>query len=137
MQHQQVTITQITKSVHCQSGHPGVKWTLYFVRQIDPSVSKAAVRECKECQSIDPAPVQWPKGQLNVSKVWHHVEMDITHHNGTHYLTLIDRGPTWFTIWRHLCRQDSISAIDHLRALLFECGPQTEFLTDNDTAWTI
>ena len=43
--------------VHRQSGHPGVQRTLYFVKQIAPEVSKAAVktvvRECEECQSID------------------------------------------------------------------------------------
>lgn len=43
------------------------------MRQINPPGSKAAikaaVRECKEYQSIDPPPVQWTKGQLNVSKV--------------------------------------------------------------------
>ena len=59
------------KIVHRQSGHPGVRRTLYFVKQIAPGVSKAAVktivRECKECQSIDPAPVHWSKGALNIT----------------------------------------------------------------------
>ena len=58
------------KIVHRQSGHPGVQRTLYFVRQVAPGISKAAVktvvRECEECQSIDPAPVHWSKGALNV-----------------------------------------------------------------------
>ena len=58
------------KIVHRQSGHPGVWRTLYFVKQIAPGVSKVAVktviRECEECQSIDPAPVPWSKGALNV-----------------------------------------------------------------------
>ena len=26
--------------IHHQSGHPGAKWTLYFVRLVDPQVSK-------------------------------------------------------------------------------------------------
>ena len=58
------------KIVHRQSGHPGVQRTLYFVRQISPGVSKAAVktvvRECEECQLIDLVPVHWSKGALNV-----------------------------------------------------------------------
>ena len=58
------------KVVHRQRGYPGVRWTLYFVKQIAPGVSKAAVkavfRECEECQSIDPAPVHGSKGALNV-----------------------------------------------------------------------
>ena len=73
------------KIVHQQSGHPGVWWTLCFVKQIAPGVSKAAVktivRECEECQLIDPAPVHWSKGALNVKQTWHQVAMDITHCN--------------------------------------------------------
>ena len=47
-----VELDQI-KVVHRQSGHPGVRRTLYFVNQIAPGASKAAVkavvRECEEC----------------------------------------------------------------------------------------
>ena len=32
------------KIVYQQSGHPGAWWTLYFVKQIAPGVSKAAVK---------------------------------------------------------------------------------------------
>ena len=63
------------KVVHWQSGHPGVQRTLYFVKQIAPEVSKATVkavvRECEECQSIDPASMHWSKGALNVKQTWH------------------------------------------------------------------
>ena len=52
--------------VHRQSVLPDVRRTFYFVKQIAPGVSKATVktvvRECEECQSIDPAPVHWSKG---------------------------------------------------------------------------
>ena len=54
------------KIVHRQNGQPGVRQTLHFVKQMAPGVSKAAVktivRECEECQSIDPAPMHWSKG---------------------------------------------------------------------------
>ena len=60
------------KFVHQQSGHPGVWRILYFVKQITPGVSKAAVkavvREYEECQSIDPAPVHWSKEALSVKQ---------------------------------------------------------------------
>ena len=60
------------KIVHRQSSHLGVRWTLYFVKQIALGVSKAAVkivgRECEEYQSIDLAPVHWSKGALNVTQ---------------------------------------------------------------------
>ena len=92
--------------VHQESGHPGVRRTLYFVKQIAPGVSKAAVktifRECEECQSINPAPVHWSKGALNAKQTWHWVVMDITHCNGGHFLTVIACGPAQFAILRRL-----------------------------------
>ena len=90
------------KIVHRQSDHPRVRRILYFVKQIAPGDSKAAVktivRECEVCQSIDPAPVHWSKGALNVKQTWHWVAMDITHCNGSHFLTVIDCGPAQFAI---------------------------------------
>ena len=109
------------------------------MKQIAPGVSKAAVkavvRECEECQSIDPAPVHWSKGALNVKQTWHRVAMDITHCNGSHFLTVIDCSPAWFAIWRRLPRQNATSVINQLKALFYERGPPTEILTDNDTAF--
>ena len=128
------------KIVHRQSGHPGMRWTLYFVKQIAPGVSKAAVktvvRECEECQSINPAPMHWSKGALNVKQTWHRVAMDITHCNGAHFLMAIDCSPARFAIWRRLPRQDAISVINQLKVLFYERGPPTEILTDNDTAFS-
>ena len=127
------------KIVHRQSGHPGVRQTLYFMKQIAPRFSKAAVktvvRECEECQSINPAPVRWSKGILNVTQTWHRVAMDITHCNGAHFLTVIDCGPARLAIWRQLPRQDATSVINQLRVLFYERGLPTEILTDNDTAF--
>ena len=72
--------------------------TLYFVRQVSPEVLKAAVqtvvRACERCQSIDPAPVHWKVGKLDVCDNWRRVGMDITHYEDQHYLTLIDCGPS-------------------------------------------
>ena len=54
--------------------HPGVRRTTYFVRRICPTIAKAAVRSaiwmCEECQSIDPALIQWEKGKLEVNRNW-------------------------------------------------------------------
>lgn len=56
----QLSKRQVTH-IHQQSGHPGVKRTMYFARTVDPTVSKelvkSVVRTCEACQSIDPAPV--------------------------------------------------------------------------------
>ena len=85
------------KVVHQQSGHPGVRQTFYFVKQIAPGVSKVTVRvvirECEECQSIDPASMHWSKGALSVKQTWHRIAMDITHCNGAYFLMMIDCGP--------------------------------------------
>ena len=89
-------------TIHRSCGHPGVKRTLYFVKLVSPEVSKAAVqevvRECEECQSIDPVPVSWKAGRLDVRENWRRVGMDVTHLGGRHYLTLIDCGPSRFAI---------------------------------------
>ena len=88
--------------IHQQSGHPGVKRTMYFARTVDPTVSKelikSVVRTCEACQSIDPAPVHWKKGDLSVRGNWSRLAMDVTHYNGGHFLTLIDFGPSRFAI---------------------------------------
>ena len=74
------------------------------MKLVSPEVSKAAVqevvRECEECQSIDPAPVSWKAGRLDVCENWRRVGMDVIHLGGHHYLTLIDCGPRRFAIWR-------------------------------------
>ena len=49
---------------------------------------KMAIRTCEECQSIDPAPVHWEKGTLEVDDNWQRVGMDITHYGAYHFLML-------------------------------------------------
>ena len=70
--------------IHQKSGYPGVKRTLYFARIINPTVSKelvkSVVRACEACQSIDPAPVRWEKGDLSVKKNWNRLAMDMIHY---------------------------------------------------------
>ena len=58
-------------AIHRCSGHPEVRCTTYFIRRIWPATPRAAIkmaiRMCEECQSIDPAPVHWEKGTLEVN----------------------------------------------------------------------
>ena len=84
------------------------------------------VTECKECQSIDPAPVSWKAGRLDICENWRRVGIDVTHLESRHYLTLIDCGPSRFAIWRLLLCQDFASIIQQL-----ERGVPVELLTDN------
>ena len=126
-------------SIHEETGHHGIKRTLYFSRKVSPAVTRRDVRRvvkaCQVCQSMDPAPVKWPKGKLNVDEIWHRVGMDVTHVNGGHYLTLIDCGPTRFAVWRRMQRQDTASVIQQLESVFFERGAPVELLTDNDPAF--
>ena len=59
-------------AIHRGSGNPGVRCTTYFVWRICTTIAKAAVkaaiRMCEECQSIDPAPIQWEKGKLKANR---------------------------------------------------------------------
>ena len=88
--------------IHESTGHHGTKRTLYFSRKLSPAVTRKevqrVVKACQVCQSVDPAPVKWTRGELNVDKIWYRVGMDITNVKGSHYLTLIDCGPTRFAV---------------------------------------
>ena len=94
-----------------------------------------AIRTCEECQSIDPAPVHWEKGTLEVDDNWQRVGMEITHYGAHHFLTLTDCGPLHFSIWRQLAKQDSASVIWQLETVFFECGPPHKLPTNNDMAF--
>lgn len=126
-------------AVHHASGHQGTDRSLYFARRAQLSVTKGQVREvvakCSRCQSIDPAPVRWKRGKLSVRETWIRVGMDVTHYEGQHYLTLVDHGPSRFSIWKSIRRQDTSSIVQQLENLFFERGAPEELLTDNDTAF--
>ena len=127
------------REIHHDSGHPGVRRTYYIAQLTNSSESKSAVRavvkECQTCQSIDPAPARWRKGQLGTDTTWSRLGMDVTHYGSQHFLTLIDCGPTRFAIWRPLVRQDSSSVIRELESIFYKRGPPEEILMDNDTAF--
>ena len=121
-------------SIHINSGHPGVQCTTYFVRRVCPSIIKAAIRSairvCEECQSIDPVPIHWEKGRLEVNGNWQTLGMDIMYYGVHHFLTLT--GPSCISVWKQLARQDSANVIRQLEAMFFEWGLPQELLTDND-----
>ena len=125
--------------IHEETGHHGISADAVFLAKVGPVVTKKDVRHvvkaCQLYQYIDPAPVKWASGEPNVDEIWHKVGMDVTRVNGWHYLTLIDCGPTRFTVWRRLQRQDTDRVIQQLELLFFERGAPVELLTDNDPAF--
>ncbi|KRX20834.1 hypothetical protein T07_1945 [Trichinella nelsoni] len=58
-------------------GHPGIKRTLCFARQTDPTVFKQQVRHvisnCEPCKSLDPAAEKWKRVNLKVEEAWQKV----------------------------------------------------------------
>ena len=102
-------------AIHRSSEHSGVWHTTYFVRRICPATPRAAVkmaiRTCEECQSIDPAPVHWEKGTLEVDDKWQRLGMDITHYGAHHFLTPTDWPVVFLNLEAigktRLCKRDS------------------------------
>ena len=88
--------------IHWSIGQPDMKRMLYFVKLVNPRIPRtreqAVVRDCRECLSIDPAPVHWKPGMFDVSENWSRVGMDVSHLRNQHYLMLIDRGPSRFAL---------------------------------------
>uniref|UniRef100_A0A5S6Q0X4 RNase H domain-containing protein n=1 Tax=Trichuris muris TaxID=70415 RepID=A0A5S6Q0X4_TRIMR len=112
---------QLIGSIHHAAGHPGLRRTLHFVRRRDPTVPRRAVQrvvsDCQICRSVDPAPVKWQQGTIEVREVWRRVGMDITHCGAKPYLTLIDCGPSRFAIWRPLRLQTSTDVVEALEGV--------------------
>ena len=132
-------ISAIT-SKHREAGHPGVRRTLYFARRdIAHSVTRGMVQSvlarCEVCQSVDPAPVKWRHGSLEVSETWRRLAIDITHFKAQAYLTIVDCGPSRFSLWRALRRMDAASVLERLEQIFYERGAPAELLADNDTAF--
>ena len=128
------------RDVHCRAGHPGVRRTLYFARRdvnrgVTRAVARAVVEACDVCRSIDPAPVRWRHGSLGVSETWQRIAIDVTHHQGREYLSVIDCGPSRFCLWRPLRRPDGAEITGHLEQLFLERGAPAEILADNATAF--
>ena len=74
--------------------HFGKERMLYLARNVNPKITMEAVQEvvkqCKECQSIDPAPTRHEKGELYITENWKRLAIDVTHYCHELYLTMID-----------------------------------------------
>ena len=122
--------------IHETTGHQGIRRTLWYVRrEMGPLVSKRMVRQiisqCEACQSVDPAPVRWQRGSLGVQLNWERLAMDTVKHNGRTYLSVIDCGPSRYSIWRALHRATASEVTQRLEEIFLERGAPAELLTDN------
>jgi transposase InsO family protein len=132
------SMTTNLQTLHNQH-HLGVDRTLFLARKVDANVSSKAVEEvvaaCGQCRSIDPAPIRWETGNLGVDHNWRRLAADITHYNNACYLSVIDCGPSRFTIWRKVIREDSGSICWELRQIFREHGSPVKLLLDNGLAF--
>lgn len=135
----EMTAEELVKEVHHSCGHPGVRRTLYFAKRRDPQVTRRLVQDtvgnCQVCKSIDPAPTKWKEGHLEVDGIWQRVGMDVTHYENRHYLTLVDCGPSRFSVWRSLRLQTTACITEQLETIFCERGAPEELLMDNDNAF--
>ena len=93
------------------------------------------VHSCPQCRIVDPAPVRWDHGSVEVEEIWSRVACDITHLNGQCYLTIIDCGPSRYAIWRKVSGEDSNSIVQVLLQVFREHGPPAELLMDNGASF--
>ena len=72
----------------------GKERTLYLARKVNPNITKEAVKgvveQCRECQSTDPAPSRYEKGELHLAENWKWLAIDITHCCHEPYLSMIN-----------------------------------------------
>lgn len=119
--------------------HLGVDRTLFLAKLKDSTVTRADVQEvvsrCSRCKSVDPAPIVWDKGDLVSEWNWARLSADVTHYNGSNFLTVVDNGPSRFAIWRRIKKEDALSIVVEMEQIFRERGPPQELLMDNGTAF--
>jgi ribonuclease HI len=117
--------------------HLGVNRTWYVLKQCYPELEVKreevvkVVKHCLRCKEIDPAPLKYDKGTLEVAIEWDRVACDVTHYGSQKYLTLIDCGPSRFTIWRAIRDETDYTLERVVTEIIRERGPPKEILMDN------
>lgn len=93
------------------------------------------VEQCRECQSIDPAPARHEKGELHVEENWRRLAIDITHYQHEPHVTMIDCGPGRVAIWRKIKNETAEEVKRVVEEVFMERGPVEEVLVDNGTSF--
>ncbi|XP_076056355.1 uncharacterized protein LOC143034304 [Oratosquilla oratoria] len=126
------------KELH-ETHHLGVDRSLFLARKVNPNISREegrhAVRACARCQFINPAPRPHSAGELCVEENWGRLAIDVTHYQGTRYLSMVDCGPGRFGIWRELKAETGEEIERVMNEIFLERGPVDEVLMDNGTAF--
>ena len=121
------------------AAHRGVDTTLTMAKEILESVTrddaKLAVRTCELCASINPHPVDVGVGKLGVPEVWGRIAADVTHLRDDKFLTIIDCGPSRYTVWKRVRHEDAKEIAEGLEEAFRILGPPKEAIFDNGLAF--
>ena len=126
----QIDVQHENSRIH-ELHHFGVDWTFYFVKRACSGVEvrrkdvERVVKNCNRCRSIDPSAIRWSTGELSVESVWYRVA----------YLSIIDCGPSRFTIWRQLNGESAVEVCEHIKNICVEHGPPYTILVDNGSVF--
>ena len=95
------------------------------------AVKEVVVEQCRECQSIDPAPSR------HVAENWKWLATDIMHYRHEPYLSMIDCGPGRVVIRRRI-RTETVKEIERVGEEVFlERGPVEDVLIDNGVGFCL
>jgi hypothetical protein len=121
--------------------HLGIDKTWYLVKKCFPGIDikrnevQKVVETCVRCKSIDPTPVKWEEGDLEVATVWDRVACDVTHYGDAKYLTMVDCGPSRFALWRRIPNEKDIVITEQFDEVFHERGPPGQLLLDNSATF--
>ena len=89
--------------------HLGVDRTLFLARKVIPNINREKIRQivrtCDRWQSIDSAPSVHEAGDIQVSRNWERLAIDVTHYRNEVYLSMVDCGPGRSAIWKQIRRE--------------------------------
>ena len=126
------------KDIH-EKHHFGAHKTLHACLELGFDVDIDQVRDiiqsCERCKKIDPQPITWDKGKLEVDECWKRLACDVTHYQHDKFLTIIDCGPSRFAIWRRIPNESGDIISRELVNIFRERGPPVELLLDNSLAF--
>lgn len=129
-------ITAVHNEIHC-----GVDKTFYLAKVVNPDIVPTrqevedVVGKCLNCKSIDPAPIRWKKGSLEVEGDWVRLACDVTQYAGKKFLTIIDSGPSRYALWKAIPDESLTVIADMFETVFCEFGPPKELLLDNSATF--
>ena len=74
-------------------------------------------------------------GEIQVSRNWKRLAIDVTHYRNEVYLSMVDCGPGRFAIWKRIRGETAEVISTVLEEVFLKRGPVTEVLMDNGRAF--